>query len=192
MLSDCCPVLSVTLVYCGQTVGWIKMPLNMEVSLGPGDIVLDGDPALPLQKAGQQSPSFADAGKTASCVYCGQMAVYIRMPLGVEVGLGQGNIVLYGDLASPTESGTAPPPLFGPCLLWPNGCPHQQLLSSCYICTVLIIKFIGLHPSHHTLFLDSDDNTGRLCFCYLPYSIYPFWISLPYGTKFTRIAKLKQ
>jgi len=24
-------VLPVTLVYCGQTVGWIKMPLGMEV-----------------------------------------------------------------------------------------------------------------------------------------------------------------
>jgi len=29
------------LVYCGQTVGWIKMPLGTEVGLGPGDIVLD-------------------------------------------------------------------------------------------------------------------------------------------------------
>jgi len=25
-----------------------------------------------------------------------------------------------------------PPPLFGPCLLWPNGHQSQQLLSSCY------------------------------------------------------------
>jgi len=36
---------SVTLVYCGQTVGWIKMKLGMEVGLGPGHNVLDGDPA---------------------------------------------------------------------------------------------------------------------------------------------------
>ena len=41
--------LSVTLVYCGQTVGWIKMKLGMEVVHGPGDIVLDGDPA-PLKR----------------------------------------------------------------------------------------------------------------------------------------------
>jgi len=34
--------LSVTLVYCGQTVGWIKMPLGNEVGLSPGHIVLDG------------------------------------------------------------------------------------------------------------------------------------------------------
>jgi len=26
-------------------VGWINMKLGMEVGLGPGDIVLDGDPA---------------------------------------------------------------------------------------------------------------------------------------------------
>jgi len=37
-------------VYCGQTAGWIKMPLGTEVGLGPDDIMLDGDPALPPQK----------------------------------------------------------------------------------------------------------------------------------------------
>jgi len=41
-------VLSVTLVYCGQTVGWIKMKLGMEVGLIPSHNVLDGDPAAPL------------------------------------------------------------------------------------------------------------------------------------------------
>jgi len=46
-LSVCpvCPVLSVTLVYCGQMVWQIKMKLGMQVGLGPGHIVLDGDPA---------------------------------------------------------------------------------------------------------------------------------------------------
>ena len=46
-LSVCpvCPVLSVTLVYCGQTVEWINIKLGMQVGLGPGHIVLDGDPA---------------------------------------------------------------------------------------------------------------------------------------------------
>jgi len=42
VLSVC---LSVTLVYCGQTVGWIKMKLGVQVGLGPGHIVLGGDPA---------------------------------------------------------------------------------------------------------------------------------------------------
>jgi len=37
------PVPSVTLAYCGQTAGWIKMPLGTEVRLGGGHIVLDMD-----------------------------------------------------------------------------------------------------------------------------------------------------
>jgi len=41
----CC--LPITLVYCGQMVGQIKMKLGMEVGLSPGDIALDGDPAAP-------------------------------------------------------------------------------------------------------------------------------------------------
>jgi len=48
MLSDSClSCLSVTLVYCGQTVGWIKMKPGMKVGLRHGHIVLEGDPALP-------------------------------------------------------------------------------------------------------------------------------------------------
>jgi len=44
-LQSVCPVLSVTLVYCGQTLRWIKMKLGMQVGLDPGHIMLDGDPA---------------------------------------------------------------------------------------------------------------------------------------------------
>ena len=50
----------------GQTVAWIKMPLGMEVGLGPGDIVLDGDTTLP-QKGVHQPPMHFSAH-----VYCGQ------------------------------------------------------------------------------------------------------------------------
>jgi len=39
----CLSVLSVTLVYCGQTVGRIRVKVGMLVGLGPGHIVLDGD-----------------------------------------------------------------------------------------------------------------------------------------------------
>ena len=39
-------------VYCGQTAGWIKMALSMEVGLDPVHIVVDGDTA-PLPKTGQ-------------------------------------------------------------------------------------------------------------------------------------------
>jgi len=55
MLSDHC--LSVMLVYCGQTVGWIKMKFGM-VGLGPGHIVLDGDPPPPPHQRAQQPPNF--------------------------------------------------------------------------------------------------------------------------------------
>jgi len=36
-------------VYCGQTAGWIKMPLGEEIGLGPGHIALDGDSGPPPQ-----------------------------------------------------------------------------------------------------------------------------------------------
>jgi len=39
-----CPVLSVTFMYCGQTVGSSKIKLGTEVDLGPGHIVLVGRP----------------------------------------------------------------------------------------------------------------------------------------------------
>ena len=48
--------LSVTLLYCVQMVGWIKMKLDMQVGLGPGHVVLDGDPAPPPPKG--QIPQF--------------------------------------------------------------------------------------------------------------------------------------
>jgi len=38
--------------YCGQTAGCIKMSLGMEVGLGPGDFVLDGDPAPSPKRGG--------------------------------------------------------------------------------------------------------------------------------------------
>jgi len=44
------------------------------------------------------------------------------MPLGMEVGLGPGDFVFGGD---PGKKGT-PHPIFGPCLLWPNGWMDQD------------------------------------------------------------------
>jgi len=43
--------------YCGQTAGCIKMTLGMEVGLGPGYIVLDGDSASLPQKE-DTAPNF--------------------------------------------------------------------------------------------------------------------------------------
>ena len=72
--------LSVTLVYCGQMVGWINLKLGMQVVRSHGHIVLDGDPAPPPPKG--HSPQFL------AHICCDQMAGCIKMPLGMEVGLG--------------------------------------------------------------------------------------------------------
>jgi len=50
-------VLSVTMVYCGQTVGWIRMKLGIEVGFGPGHAVSDGT-QLPSQKKETEPPFF--------------------------------------------------------------------------------------------------------------------------------------
>ena len=66
---SCLSCLCVTLVYCGQTVGWIKMLLGTEVGIGPGHIVLDGHIAPFPRKRGRRShPHFS------THVYCGQEA----------------------------------------------------------------------------------------------------------------------
>ena len=80
------------------------MPLGMEVGLGPGDCVGWG-PSSPL-KRGAHPHQFSEH------VCFGKTARWIKMPLGTEIGLIPGVIVLDGDPA---------PPFFGPCLLWPNG-----------------------------------------------------------------------
>jgi len=85
------------------------MPLGIEVGLGPGDFVLDGDPASPPQKGGG-APQFS------AHVYCGQTAGWIKMALDTEVNLGLGHIVLDEDPA-PLPIKGAEPSIFGPFLL---------------------------------------------------------------------------
>jgi len=77
------------------------MPVGMEVGLGPGHIVLDGDPASLSPKRGH-SPQFS------AHVHCDQTAGWIKMPLCMEVGLDPEHIVLDGDPAPPPPRGTAP------------------------------------------------------------------------------------
>jgi len=103
-----CPVLSclsVTLVHSGQMVGWIKTKLCVQVGLGPGHIVLDGDPPPP--------PPSLTAPKFSAHICCGHMAAWIKMPLGMEVGLDPGDFVLDGDPAPLPQKG-AEPPIFRP------------------------------------------------------------------------------
>jgi len=44
----------------------------------------------------------------------------------MELGLSPGDFVLHGDAAlpSPKKRAEPPSPVFGPCLLWSNGCIH--------------------------------------------------------------------
>jgi len=124
MLSDhclsVCPVCDVGVLH-GQTVGWIKMKRGMQVGLGPGHILLDGDPA-PL-------PQRDRAPKFSAHICCGQMAGWIKMPLGRQVGLGPSDIVLDGD-PGPPQRGTAAP-LFSAHIYCGHGRPCQLLLSCC-------------------------------------------------------------
>ena len=110
-------------ICCGQMAAWIKMPLGMEVGLGPGNFVLDGDPAPPSPKRGW-SPQFSVH------VYCGQTAGWIKMVLGTEVGLSPCDFVLAGDPARSSKRGLSSLPIFGPRLLWPNGWMDQD--ATCY------------------------------------------------------------
>jgi len=75
-------------------------------------------PSSPSPKTGR-SPQFS------SHICCGEMAGWIKMPLGREVGLSQSDIVLDGDPAPPHPKG-AEPPISGPYLLWPNGWMDQD------------------------------------------------------------------
>jgi len=58
------------------------MPLGKEAGLGPGGIVLNGYAAFLPKKGGGSNPQFS------AHVYCGQMAGWIKMPLGRDVDLG--------------------------------------------------------------------------------------------------------
>ena len=53
------------------------------------------------------------------------MAEWIKMLLGMEVGLGPGDFVLDGDPVPLPKKG-AEPPIFCPFLLWPNGSMDQD------------------------------------------------------------------
>jgi len=50
------------------------------------------------------------------------MAAWIKISLGMQLGLGPDHFVLDADTVPPPKKGAEPSPqIFGPCLLWPNG-----------------------------------------------------------------------
>ena len=93
-------VLPLTLVYCGQTAGWIKMKLGTEVGLGPA--MLDGNPA-PLPK-GAHPPNFRPMSVMAKRL----------------------DVLDWG----PALPKVAQPPILGPYLLWPKRSPISATADS--------------------------------------------------------------
>ena len=69
------------------------MPLGMEVGLGPGDFVFDGD--LAPQKKGTAHPIYGP------CLLWRQTVGWIKMPFGTEVNGGPRDVVLDGVAVPP-------------------------------------------------------------------------------------------
>jgi len=127
----CLSVLSVTLVYCGHTDGWIKIKLGMEVGLGPAATICFMGPSLlprngwikmplgteiglgPCHTVLDRNPAPAPAQFSVH-VCCGQTDGWIKMPLGTEVGLGPGDIVLDEDPCSTPNGKAHSSPTFRP------------------------------------------------------------------------------
>jgi len=126
------------------------MALAMEVGLGPGDFVFDGDPATPRTDGTPTTAQFL------AHVYCGQMAGWMKTPLGTKVDLGPGHIVLDGVPALRKIGTAAPPHLFGPCLLWPRS-PISATAELLFIislpnCIQLLLKNTHLYVRKCTFF----------------------------------------
>jgi len=62
-------------------------------------------------------------------VYCGQMVGWIKMKLGVQVGLGPGHVVLDGHPANPPKKGTAP-----------NFRPRAVYYGHCYVLYACVLR----------------------------------------------------
>ena len=118
----------------GQMAAWIEMPLGMEIGLGPGDFVLDRDPA-PSPKRGAESPKFS------AHVDCGQTAAWIKMALGRP--WSSPHCSKWGHSSPPQKWGQSVP-IFGPSLLWPNVWMHRDA------------TWYGGRPQPRGLVLDGD------------------------------------
>jgi len=111
VLSVC---LFVTLVHCGQMVGWIKVKLGKKVGLGTGHIVLDGYLAPP--KGAQQPPIFGPRLLWSNGWMDQHTTWYEGRPRPMP------HCVTW----RPSSPKGAQPPIFGPCLLWPNSWLDQD------------------------------------------------------------------
>ena len=101
------------------------MTLGIEVGLGPGHFVFDGEPATP------KTEDTATTTQLLAHVYCGQTAGWMKTPLGTEVDLGPSHIVLDREPAHPACKRATAAPLFSTHVYCGHGRASQLLLSSC-------------------------------------------------------------
>jgi len=95
---------------------------------------------------GSQPPPLKEAQPQFSVhVYCGQTAGWIKTPLGTEVALGPGHIVLDEDPAPPRKGNSSP--LVSARVYYGHGRPSQLLLSSCLFVVLIIHNVVNRH--HH-------------------------------------------
>jgi len=101
---------------------------------------------------------------------CSQMAGWIKMPLGMEVGLSPGDFVLDGDPALPSPKMGAEPlsPIFGPFLLWSNSCNTAACIKT------PVGMEVGLSPRDFVL----DGNPAPKFSAHVYYSYCDFVITL--------------
>jgi len=105
-------------MYCGQTVGRIKMKLGTQVGLGPGHSVLGGDPASASPKGGAEPPIFGTYPLWSNGWMDQDATWYGSRPRPRRL------CVRWGP-RSPAQKGGRAPQILSPCLLWPNGWMDQ-------------------------------------------------------------------
>jgi len=90
---------------CGQMAGSIKMPLGMKVGLGPGDFVLDGEPAPLPKKGAEPLPNFRPMPVMAKRLDGSRWHLAWRGPWS------RPHCARWGP-SSPPQKGAEPPPNF--------------------------------------------------------------------------------
>jgi len=97
-------------IYCGQTAGWIKVALSMQVGLSPGECVGWG-PSSPSPKGGggSLSPIFCPCLLRPNCCMDQDATWYGGMPQPRQL-CGR-----WGPSSPPQKGGGAPSSIFGPC-----------------------------------------------------------------------------
>jgi len=101
------PTKFFALVYCGQTAGWIKMPLGTEVNLNPGDIALHAGVAATPKRGTAPPPSYRFMSVVAKTLD-GRRHHLVRKYSSAQA-------TLYWGPGSPRK-GHSRPPLLGACV----------------------------------------------------------------------------